>query len=85
MAVCPAENTASVSANNGVASLARATMHTIRGNLAAAFLYNVICIPIAAGVLYPFAGWLLSPIIASAAMSLSSISVVLSSLRLRSR
>jgi Cu+-exporting ATPase len=64
-------------------ALARATMRTIRGNLVAAFAYNAICIPIAAGVLYPFTGWQLSPIIASAAMSLSSISVLASSLRLR--
>ena len=57
-------------------ALARATLRTIRRNLVAAFVYNVICIPIAA------AG-LLSPILASAAMSLSSVSVLLSSLRLR--
>ena len=64
-------------------ALARATMRTIRGNLVAAFAYNAICIPIAAGALYPLTGWLLSPVIASAAMSLSSVSVLASSLRLR--
>lgn len=64
-------------------ALSRETMRTIRQNLFWAFAYNVIAIPIAAGALYPFTGWLLSPIIASAAMALSSVSVVLSSLRLR--
>ena len=63
--------------------LARATMRTIRRNLVAAFAYNVLCIPLAAGVLAPLTGWRLSPVIASAAMSLSSVSVLLSSLRLR--
>jgi Cu+-exporting ATPase len=63
--------------------LARATLHTIRRNLAAAFAYNIVCIPIAAGALYPVTGWQLSPVLASAAMSLSSVSVLLSSLRLR--
>jgi len=63
--------------------LARATLRTIRQNLFWAFLYNVIGIPIAAGALYPLTGWLLSPVLASAAMSLSSVSVLLSSLRLR--
>lgn len=63
--------------------LARATMHTIRRNLFFAFVYNVIGIPVAAGVLYPWTGFALSPVLASAAMSLSSVSVILSSLALR--
>ncbi len=63
--------------------LARATLRTIRTNLFWAFVYNLVGIPIAAGVLYPFTGWLLSPVLASAAMSLSSVSVLMSSLRLR--
>ncbi len=63
--------------------LARSTLRTIRQNLFWAFIYNVIGIPIAAGALYPATGWLLSPILASAAMSLSSVSVLANSLRLR--
>ncbi len=63
--------------------LSRATMRNIRQNLLFAFLYNALGIPIAAGVLYPFFGWLLSPIIAGAAMSLSSVSVISNALRLR--
>ena len=71
---------------NGVVTaiaLSRATIRTIKQNLFWAFIYNIIGIPIAAGVLYPFNGLLLSPIVASAAMSLSSVSVVANSLRLR--
>ena len=64
-------------------ALSRATMRTIRQNLFWAFIYNLVGIPIAAGLLYPLTGWLLSPIIASAAMSMSSVSVVTNSLRLR--
>jgi Cu+-exporting ATPase len=63
--------------------LSRATMRNIRQNLFFAFLYNALGIPLAAGILYPFAGWLLSPIIAGAAMSLSSVSVIGNALRLR--
>ena len=63
--------------------LSRSTMRIIKQNLFWAFAYNVLGIPVAAGALYPFTGLLLSPIIASAAMSFSSISVVLNSLRLK--
>ncbi|MBV8771343.1 MAG: copper-transporting ATPase, partial [Deltaproteobacteria bacterium] len=63
--------------------LSRATMRNIRQNLFFAFAYNVLGVPIAAGVLYPWFGILLSPILASAAMSLSSVSVVGNALRLR--
>ncbi len=64
-------------------ALARRTMRTIRANLVWAFGYNVVLIPVAAGALYPFTGWLLSPVLASAAMAWSSLSVVLNSLSLR--
>ncbi len=63
--------------------LARATLHTIRQNLFWAFVYNLVGIPLAAGVFEPLTGWALSPVFASAAMSLSSVSVLLNSLRLR--
>ena len=63
--------------------LSRATMWNIRQNLFFAFLYNALGIPVAAGVLYPFFGLLLSPIIAGAAMSLSSVSVIMNALRLK--
>jgi len=63
--------------------LARATMRNIKQNLVFAFAYNALGVPIAAGVLYPTFGMLLSPMIAAAAMSLSSVSVVSNALRLR--
>jgi Cu+-exporting ATPase len=59
-------------------------MNNIRENLFFAFIYNALGVPIAAGLLYPFFGLLLSPVIASAAMSLSSVSVITNALRLRS-
>ena len=63
--------------------LSRATIRNIKQNLAWAFLYNIIGIPVAAGVFYPLLGWLLSPMLASAAMSFSSVSVIANALRLR--
>jgi Cu+-exporting ATPase len=63
--------------------LSHATMANIRQNLFFAFAYNVAGIPVAAGVLYPIFGLLLSPVIAAAAMALSSVSVIANSLRLR--
>jgi Cu+-exporting ATPase len=64
-------------------ALSRATMHNIRENLFWAFAYNVVLIPVAMGVLYPFTGILLDPILAAAAMALSSVTVVSNALRLR--
>jgi Cu+-exporting ATPase len=64
-------------------ALSRRTMRTMKQNLFWAFAYNVVCVPVAAGVLYPAFGVLLSPILASGAMALSSVSVVMNSLRLR--
>ena len=64
--------------------LSRATLANIRQNLFLAFVYNALGVPIAAGLLYPWTGWLLSPMLASAAMSLSSVSVIANALRLRS-
>jgi len=66
-------------------SLSKATMRTIRQNLFWAFIYNLVAIPVAAGVLYPTFGFLLNPMIAGGAMSMSSISVLLNSLRLKRR
>ena len=63
--------------------LSRATMKNIRQNLFFAFVYNVLGVPVAAGVLYPVFGLLLSPMIASAAMTFSSVSVIGNALRLR--
>ena len=63
--------------------LSQATMRNIRQNLFFAFIYNALGIPLAAGVLFPFTGLLLNPMIAAAAMSLSSVSVIANSLRLR--
>ncbi|MCB0717154.1 MAG: HAD-IC family P-type ATPase, partial [Bacteroidetes bacterium] len=67
----------------GLFGIARRTLRVIKQNLFFAFVYNIILIPVAAGVLYPITGTLLSPMLASAAMALSSVSVVTNSLRLR--
>jgi len=63
--------------------LSQATMRNIRQNLFFAFVYNALGVPVAAGLLYPWTGLLLSPIIASAAMTFSSVSVIANALRLR--
>jgi P-type Cu+ transporter len=72
-----------LSAINRALQLSRATMRNVRQNLFFAFLYNILGIPIAAGVLFPVFGWLLSPMLASAAMTFSSVSVIGNALRLR--
>jgi len=65
--------------------LSKLTVKTIKQNLFWAFIYNIIAIPVATGILYPFTGFLLNPMIAGAAMALSSVSVVSNSLRLNLR
>ena len=69
---------------NAVA-LSRTTLSNIRFNLFWAFAYNIVLIPVAAGLLYPAFGWLLSPMVAAAAMALSSVSVIVNALRLRTQ
>jgi len=64
-------------------NLSKATVRTIRQNFFWAFIYNIVAIPVAAGVLYPFTGFLLSPMIAGAAMAMSSVTVVMNSIRLK--
>ena len=74
---------ATCGASSAPAGSSRATMRNIRQNLFLAFVYNALGVPVAAGVLYPFSGMLISPIWASAAMTLSSLSVIGNALRLR--
>ena len=64
-------------------ALSRATVRNMKQNLGFAFVYNALGVPLAAGLLFPFTGWLLSPLIAALAMSLSSASVIANALRLR--
>jgi Cu+-exporting ATPase len=63
--------------------LSRGTLRNIRQNLFFAFVYNMVTVPVAAGVLYPLLGWRLSPMLAAAAMTFSSVSVISNALRLR--
>jgi Cu2+-exporting ATPase/Cu+-exporting ATPase len=65
--------------------LSKITMRGIKQNLFWAFIYNIVGIPLAAGLFYPFFGWLLNPIFAGLAMALSSVSVVLNSLRIKTK